>query len=76
MAKDKVTVTIDPAVLANADEDAAAAGMNRSEYVERLLIEAHYRRLLARAEPTSMAAGDEDELRALLRWQAEPGAAA
>jgi len=44
MAKDKVTVTIDPVVLANADEDAAAAGLNRSEYVERLLIEAHYGR--------------------------------
>jgi hypothetical protein len=76
MAKGKVTVTIDPVVLANTDEDAAAAGLNRSEYVERLLIEAHYRRLLARAEPASMSASDEDQLRALLRWQRDPGAAA
>ena len=34
MARDKVSVTLDQAVLAAADADAKAAGLNRSELVE------------------------------------------
>jgi metal-responsive CopG/Arc/MetJ family transcriptional regulator len=43
MAKDKVSVTIDQAVLAAADADAQAAGLNRSELVERALRNEHLR---------------------------------
>lgn len=43
MAKDKVTVTIDRAVLAAADADARAAGLNRSELIERALRNEHLR---------------------------------
>ncbi|UQX11442.1 ribbon-helix-helix protein, CopG family [Candidatus Mycobacterium methanotrophicum] len=43
MAKDKVSVTIDQAVLAAADADAQAAGLNRSEMIERALHNEHLR---------------------------------
>ena len=43
MAKDKVSVTIDHAVLAAADADAQAAGLNRSEMIERALYNEHLR---------------------------------
>ena len=43
MAKDKISVTIDQAVLAAADADAAAAGLNRSEMIERALSNEHLR---------------------------------
>jgi len=43
MAKDKVSVTIDQAVLAAADADAQAAGLNRSEMIERALRNEHLR---------------------------------
>jgi metal-responsive CopG/Arc/MetJ family transcriptional regulator len=43
MAKDKVSVTIDQAVLAAADTDAQAAGLNRSEMIERALRNEHLR---------------------------------
>jgi hypothetical protein len=46
MAKEKISVTVDAAVLANADADAAAAGLNRSEMVERSLRNEHLRRAL------------------------------
>lgn len=46
MAKSKVSVTIDVAVLAAADSDAAAAGLNRSEMIERALRNEHLRILL------------------------------
>ena len=59
MAKDKVTMTIAPDVLAVTDEDAAEAGMNRSEYVQRVLIDAHYARLLAQATPPAPESLDE-----------------
>lgn len=76
MAKDKVTLTLDPAVAAATDADASEDGMNRSEYVERVLRDAHYRRLLARTGPAPLPGGDEAGLRALLAWQADPGKAA
>lgn len=43
MAKDKVSVTIDQGVLAAADADAEAAGLNRSEMIERALRNEHLR---------------------------------
>lgn len=48
MAKSKVSVTIDEAVLAAADADAAAAGLNRSEMIERALRNEHLRTALER----------------------------
>jgi metal-responsive CopG/Arc/MetJ family transcriptional regulator len=44
MAKEKISVTVDQAVLADADAD--AAGLNRSEMVERALRNEHLRRAL------------------------------
>jgi hypothetical protein len=74
MAKDKVTVTISPDVLANLDADAAAAGLNRSEYVEEVLRHEHYRRLLARTPaPAAMPDDEQARLRALLDWQRDAG---
>ena len=46
MAKEKISVTVDQAVLADADADADAAGLNRSEMVERALRNEHLRRAL------------------------------
>jgi metal-responsive CopG/Arc/MetJ family transcriptional regulator len=43
MAKDKVSVSIDQTVLAAADADAQAAGLNRSEMIERALHNEHLR---------------------------------
>lgn len=43
MAKDKVSVTLDRAVLAAADADARAAGVNRSELIEQALRNEHLR---------------------------------
>lgn len=48
MAKDKVSVTIDRTVLAAADADARAAGLNRSEMIERALHNEHLRISLER----------------------------
>ena len=46
MAKEKVSVTVDATVLADADADAKAAGLNRSELIERALRNEHLRRAL------------------------------
>jgi len=46
MAKRKISVTVDAAVLAAADADAEAAGLNRSELVERALRNEHLRAAL------------------------------
>jgi metal-responsive CopG/Arc/MetJ family transcriptional regulator len=43
MAKNKISVTVDAAVLAAADADAKAAGMNRSEMIEQALRNEHLR---------------------------------
>jgi hypothetical protein len=70
--KDKITVTIDPAVRTDTDADAKAAGLNRSEYVEKVLRDQHYRNLLGRAPtPEPMPAGEAVRLRELLDWQRE-----
>ena len=47
MAKKKISITIDAAVLAAA-ADAKAAGLNRSELIERALRNEHLRRALHR----------------------------
>lgn len=73
MAKNKVTVTIDPTVLSDADADAASAGLNRSEYVEHVLRVAHYRRLLAATTSPPLSDADADQIRGLLAWQADLG---
>jgi hypothetical protein len=72
MAKDKVTLTIDRRVLADAADDAAAAGLNRSQYVEKLLHDDHYRRLLASATPSPMSPQEEKLTRQILDWQRDP----
>jgi post-segregation antitoxin (ccd killing protein) len=46
MPKEKISVTVEAAVLADADADAKAAGLNRSELVERALRNEHLRRAL------------------------------
>jgi len=46
MPKEKISVTVDAAVLAEADADAKAAGLNRSEMIERALRNEHLRRAL------------------------------
>ena len=43
MAKEKISVTIDAAVLAATDADARATGLNRSEMVEQALRNEHLR---------------------------------
>jgi metal-responsive CopG/Arc/MetJ family transcriptional regulator len=46
MAKEKISVTVDRTVLAQADADAKADGLNRSELIERALRNEHLRRAL------------------------------
>jgi metal-responsive CopG/Arc/MetJ family transcriptional regulator len=46
MAKEKISVTVDATVLAAADADAKATGLNRSELIERALRNEHLRRAL------------------------------
>ena len=46
MAKEKISMTVDAPVLAEADADARAAGLNRSEMIERALRNEHLRRAL------------------------------
>lgn len=73
MVKRKVTVTLDPLVLKDVDADALVQGLNRSEYVERVLRHEHYRRLLASATaPEPMAPDEQGRLRRLLDWQRDP----
>lgn len=70
MAKEKMTVTLDPTTLADIDADARQAGLNRSEYVERALRREHYRSLLDRVSaPAPMSPSEDKGLRDLLAWQ-------
>jgi hypothetical protein len=48
MAKEKISATVDRTVLAAADADAADAGLNRSEMIERALHNEHLRISLER----------------------------
>lgn len=72
MAKEKMTVTLDPSTLADIDADARQAGLNRSEFVERALRREHYRRLLERVSRPTPDAAEERQLRDLLGWQRNP----
>jgi metal-responsive CopG/Arc/MetJ family transcriptional regulator len=60
VAKDKVSVTIDRAVLATADADAQAIGVNRSELIERALRNEHLRISLANYTTHTVPALDID----------------
>ncbi|GAB4664302.1 ribbon-helix-helix protein, CopG family [Mycobacterium avium] len=60
MAKDKVSVTIDRAVLAAADADAEAAGLNRSELIEQALRNEHLRISLTNYTTQTVPALDID----------------
>ncbi|MBS9532530.1 ribbon-helix-helix protein, CopG family [Mycobacterium sp. M1] len=61
MPKEKISVTVDRAVLAAADSDAKAAGLNRSERIEQALRHEHLRISLANyAAHTVPALGIED----------------
>ena len=60
MAKDEVSVTIDRAVLADADADARAAGLDRSELVEQALRNEHLRITLSNYTTRTVPALDID----------------
>jgi hypothetical protein len=47
MAKEKISATVDAAILAIADADASELGLNRSELIERALRNEHLRLALA-----------------------------
>lgn len=69
MAREKMTITIDPQTLQQVDADARADKLSRSEYVARVLRHEHYRRLLERATPTPMTEDEGQSLRDLVAWQ-------
>ncbi len=75
MAKEKMTVSVDPGVLADITADARAMKMTRSEFVERILRDAHYAGLLAKAAPAPLPEAEADQLRELLVWQRDPSLA-
>lgn len=60
MAKDKVSVTVDQAVLAAADADAKASGLNRSEMIEQALRNEHLRIALTNYTTQTVPALDID----------------
>ena len=60
MAKEKISVTVDATVLADADADAKAAGLNRSELIERALRNEHLRRALQTYTTRTVPALDID----------------
>jgi hypothetical protein len=61
VAKEKISVTVDAGVLHRADGDARAAGLNRSELVERALRHEHLRmELRAYVSRTAPSLGVED----------------
>lgn len=60
MAKGKVSVTLDKAVLAAADADAQATGLNRSELIEQALRHEHLRIALQNYTARTVPALDID----------------
>lgn len=60
MAKEKISVTVDGAVLASADADAKAAGLNRSEMIEQALRNEHLRLMLQGYKQRTVPALDID----------------
>ena len=61
MAKEKISISLDVAVLAAADADARAAGINRSELIERALRSEHLRNALDEYKKRTMPALKIDE---------------
>ncbi|GAB2521649.1 ribbon-helix-helix protein, CopG family [Nocardia heshunensis] len=61
MAKTKLSITIDDAVAADADAAAEAAGLNRSEYMERAVREANLRAALQHYKVVTVPAFGIDE---------------
>lgn len=60
MAKEKISVTVDAAVLAATDADARAAGLSRSEMVELALRNEHLRVALQNYTARTVPALDID----------------
>jgi Ribbon-helix-helix protein, copG family len=61
MPKEKISATVDIAVLADADTDAKALGLNRSELIERALRREHlYLALSSYTSHTVPALGIDD----------------
>jgi metal-responsive CopG/Arc/MetJ family transcriptional regulator len=60
MAKEKISVTVDAAVLAATDTDARAAGLNRSEMIEQALRNEHLRVALRNYTTRTVPALDID----------------
>ena len=60
MAKEKISVTVDAAVLAATDADAKAAGLNRSEMIEQALRNEHLRAALQTYTTRTVPALDID----------------
>lgn len=60
MPKEKVSITLDREVLATADADAQAAGVNRSELIERALRHEHLRIALSEYRTHTVPALDID----------------
>jgi post-segregation antitoxin (ccd killing protein) len=60
MPKEKISATVDAAVLANSDADARALGLNRSELIERALRNEHLRLALATYTSRTVPAFDID----------------
>jgi metal-responsive CopG/Arc/MetJ family transcriptional regulator len=61
MAKEKISISLDGAVLAAADADARAAGLNRSELIERALRNEHLRNALDQYKHRTVPALKIDE---------------
>jgi metal-responsive CopG/Arc/MetJ family transcriptional regulator len=61
MAKEKISVTVNAAVLAAADADARAAGLNRSEMIEQALRNEHLRVALQTYTTRTVPALDIDD---------------
>lgn len=60
MTKEKISVTVDAAVLAAIDADARAAGLNRSEMIEQALRNEHLRVALRDCTAKTVPALDID----------------
>lgn len=61
MPKEKISISVDVAVLAAADADAKAAGLNRSELIERALRNEHLRNALEEYKKRTVPALRIDE---------------
>jgi hypothetical protein len=71
MGKSRVTIELAPWVLAALEQDARDEGLPLDEYVERVLVDVHFRTRLARAEPVEFTPAEEALIRRALDWQNE-----